>query len=154
MFFEPDRIYRSMKSEVVDDGVGLPLDVCFTPETGSGSDRGRLGACIQEVMRAATLLAEQDIQCEVLDLATIKPLDMETILASVRKTGRLLVVHEACGSFGVGAEIVARVTEEALTALKALAQTPHRGGCCRALLSQRGVLPHHRAGRSPMRLAS
>jgi len=55
----------------------------------------------------------------VLDLATIKPLDMESILTSVRKTGRLLVVHEACGSFGVGAEIVARVTEEALTSLKA-----------------------------------
>ncbi len=59
-----------------------------------------MGACIQEVMRAAALLAEQDIQCEVLDLATIKPLDMESILTSVRKTGRLLVVHEACGSFG------------------------------------------------------
>ena len=119
MFFEPDRIYRSMKSDVVDDGIGLPLDVCFTLRPGRDLTVVAWGACIQEVMRAANLLAEQDIQCEVLDLATIKPLDMESILASVRKTGRLLVVHEACGSFGVGAEIVARVTEEALTSLKA-----------------------------------
>ncbi|WP_139459820.1 alpha-ketoacid dehydrogenase subunit beta [Aeromonas veronii] len=119
MFFEPDRIYRSMKSEVVDDGVGLPLDVCFTLRPGRDITVVAWGACIQEVMRAANLLAEQDIQCEVLDLATIKPLDMETILTSVRKTGRLLVVHEACGSFGVGAEIVARVTEQALPCLKA-----------------------------------
>ncbi|HGP6906307.1 TPA: transketolase C-terminal domain-containing protein, partial [Vibrio cholerae O1] len=104
---------------VVDDGIGLPLDVCFTLRPGRDITVVAWGACIQEVMRAAHLLAEQDIQCEVLDLATIKPLDMESILTSVRKTGRLLVVHEACGSFGVGAEIVSQVTEEAMTALKA-----------------------------------
>ena len=93
-------------------------------------------------MRAATLLAEQDIQCEVLDLATISRWT-ETILASVRKTGRLLVVHEACGGFGVGAEIVARVTEEALTALKGPAQTPSPGGCCRAPTIATRSTTHH-----------
>ncbi|MFR9719222.1 alpha-ketoacid dehydrogenase subunit beta [Aeromonas diversa] len=119
LFFEPDRIYRSVKSQVDDDGVGLPLDVCYTLRPGRDITVVGWGACLQEILRASAVLAEQDIQCEVIDLATIKPLDMTTILASVRKTGRLLVVHEACGSFGVGAEIVARVCEEAATVLKA-----------------------------------
>ena len=61
MFFEPDRIYRSMKSDVVDDGVGLPLDVCFTLRPGRDLTVVAWGACIQEVMRAAALLAERGI---------------------------------------------------------------------------------------------
>ena len=73
MFFEPDRIYRSMKSDVVDDGIGLPLDVCFTLRPGRDITVVAWGACIQEVMRAANLLAEQDIQCEVLILPPSNP---------------------------------------------------------------------------------
>ncbi len=68
---------------------------------------------------AATALAGQGISAEVIDLRTLKPLDQETVLASVRKTGRLVVVHEASGLCGIGAEIAALVAERAFDALKA-----------------------------------
>ncbi len=74
-----------------------------------------VGAC----QAAASELAERGVSAEVIDLRTLKPLDRETVLASVRKTGRLVVVHEASGLCGVGAEVAALVAEQAFDALKA-----------------------------------
>jgi len=68
---------------------------------------------------AAGQLEKHGFSPEVIDVACIKPLDMETILSSVSKTGRCVIVHEACRSFGVGAEIAARINESAFHALKA-----------------------------------
>lgn len=119
MFFEPKRIYRTVKSTVIDNGEALPLDTCFTLRKGRDLTLVTWGACVVESLQAAATLSQQGIEAEVIDLATIKPLDMRTILASLEKTGRLLIVHEASQTCGVGAEILARVAENALCLLKA-----------------------------------
>jgi pyruvate/2-oxoglutarate/acetoin dehydrogenase E1 component len=74
-----------------------------------------VGTCLQ----AAQRLAEQDISAEVIDLRTLKPLDTETVLSSVRRTGRLVVVHEAAAPCGIGAEVAALASERAFGALRA-----------------------------------
>ena len=71
-----------------------------------------------ESMRAAERLASRGVSCEVIDLTTVSPIDFDTILASVEKTGRLVIVHEAARNCGVGAEIAATVAEEGLYVLK------------------------------------
>lgn len=119
LFLEPKRIYRIERQRVEDHGQALPLDTCFTLRQGDDITLVSWGASIMETMSAADKLSEQGIECEVLDLATIKPLDFSTILNSVKHTGRCCIVHEACRSFGVGAEIAAGLAEHALLDLKA-----------------------------------
>ena len=119
IFLEPSRLYRYAKQEVKDDGKALPLDVCFTLRVGDDVTLVTWGAMVKETMSAAEKLAEQGISAEVIDVATIKPLDMDTIIASVEKTGRCVIVHEAPLSCGVGAEIVAQLAEKAMFSLKA-----------------------------------
>ncbi|EIJ0981813.1 TPA: alpha-ketoacid dehydrogenase subunit beta [Vibrio vulnificus] len=119
MFFEPKRIYRTVKSDVVDNGEALPLDRCFTLRKGRDLTLVTWGACVVESLQAAQTLSSQGIEAEVIDVASIKPLDMATIVQSIQRTGRLLVVHEASRSGGVGGEIIARVAEEAMCLLKA-----------------------------------
>ncbi|MGR5062761.1 alpha-ketoacid dehydrogenase subunit beta [Photobacterium sp. DNB22_13_2] len=119
MFFEPKRIYRTVKSTVVDNGEALPLNTCFTLRKGRDLTLVTWGACVVESLQAAHKLSKMGIEAEVIDLATIKPIDMASIIKSLEKTGRLLVVHEACKTCGVGAEIIARVSEHAMCLLKA-----------------------------------
>lgn len=119
IFLEPSRLYRFAKQDVKDDGEALPLDVCFTLRTGDDVTLVTWGAMVKETLAAAEHLSQSGISVEVIDVATIKPLDMETILGSVEKTGRCLVVHEAPLTCGVGAEITAQVAEKALFSLKA-----------------------------------
>lgn len=119
VFLEPSRLYRYAKQEVPDDGKALPLDVCFTLRVGTDITLVTWGAMIKETLAAAELLAKEGIQAEVIDVATIKPLDFETILASVEKTGRCVIIHEAAKTGGVGAEIAAQLAEHALFSLKA-----------------------------------
>jgi 2-oxoisovalerate dehydrogenase E1 component beta subunit len=114
MFLEPVRLYRAMRQEVGDDGKALPLDVCFTLREGSDVTLVTWGAMTLEVLRAAVDLETQDISAEVIDLATLSPIDIDTILESVAKTGRLVIVHEAARNVGVGAEIAALVAEHGL----------------------------------------
>ncbi|GLS26802.1 pyruvate dehydrogenase E1 component subunit beta [Marinibactrum halimedae] len=119
LFLEPKRIYRSLKSDIIDDGQGLPLDTCFTLKEGSDITLVSWGALVTETLDAAHELEAHGISAEVIDLGTIKPLDEATILASVMKTGRCVIAHEACHSFGVGAEIAAMLAEKALFNLRA-----------------------------------
>lgn len=119
IFLEPSRLYRYAKQEVKNDGKALPLDVCFTLRTGEDITLVTWGAMVKETLAAAEQLSTEGVSVEVIDVATIKPLDMETILASVEKTGRCLVVHEAPLTCGVGAEIISQVAEKALFSLKA-----------------------------------
>jgi 2-oxoisovalerate dehydrogenase E1 component beta subunit len=114
MFLEPVRLYRAMRQEVSDDGKALALDVCFTLREGSDVTLVTWGAMTLEVLRAAVDLEAQDISAEVIDLATLSPIDIDTILASVAKTGRLVIVHEAARNVGLGAEIAALVAERGL----------------------------------------
>ena len=114
MFLEPVRLYRAMRQEVLDNGEALPLDTCFVLREGSDVTLVTWGAMTVETLRAALELEQRDISAEVIDVATLSPLDMDTILESVAKTGRLVIVHEAARNVGVGAEIAARVAESAL----------------------------------------
>ena len=117
IFLEPKRIYRASKQVINTDT--LPLDTCFTLKTGHDITLVSWGASLRETLAAAKVLASHGISAEVIDVATIKPLDMATIVTSVNKTGRCVIVHEACRSFGVGAEIAAGLMERAFTKLRA-----------------------------------
>jgi pyruvate dehydrogenase E1 component beta subunit len=119
IFLEPARLYRYAKQMVEDDGQALPLDVCFVLSEGEDVTVVTWGAMVKESLAVATQLREKNISVEVLDVATIKPLDVDTILSSVEKTGRCVIVHEAPLTCGVGAEIAAQIAEKALFSLKA-----------------------------------
>ena len=114
IFLEPARIYRLVKQEVSDDGVALPLDVCYTLREGDDVTVVTWGSMTADVLKAAEQLAVDGIGVEVIDLASISPIDAETILESVARTGRLVIVHEAARNCGVGAEIAAIVAEHGL----------------------------------------
>lgn len=119
VFLEPKRIYRSFKQVVVDDGEALPLDTCYTLKEGKDITMVTWGACVMETLEAAEKLELQGISAEVIDVACIKPLDMDTIFESVKKTGRCIIIHEAARSYGVGAEIAANLAEKGLLNLLA-----------------------------------
>ncbi len=119
IFLEPKRIYRMVKQSVVDNGEALPIGKCFTLREGDDVTLVSWGASMHETMLAANKLANDNIDCEVIDVASIKPLDIDTILASVEKTGRLVIVHEAAKTCGVGAEIAALVSEHCFDFLEA-----------------------------------
>src|SRR5579864_8073526 len=122
VYLEPSRLYRWAKQEVVDDGKALPLDVCFTLRVGTDITLVTWGAMVKETLAVADKLAKEGISAEVIDVATIKPLDMDTILSSVEKTGRCIIIHEAARTCGVGAEISAQIAERALIFLQAPVQ--------------------------------
>jgi len=122
IFLEPKRIYRLVKQPVADDGKALPLGKCFTLQQGDDITLVSWGASIHETQQAARQLADEGISCEVIDVATIKPLDIETLLASVEKTGRCVVVHEGAKTCGVGAEISAQIMENCMSDLLAPVQ--------------------------------
>jgi len=119
VFLEPKRIYRAVKEDVADDGVALPLDTCFQLRQGSDITLITWGAMSVETMTAAAKLAEDGIEADVIDVATLGPLDMATILGSVEKTGHAVIVHEAARTGGFGAEIAARLGEYGLLTLEA-----------------------------------
>lgn len=108
-----------VKQEVPDDGKALPLDQCFILREGSDVTLITWGAMIKETMEAANQLAQQGIEAEIIDVASVKPLDMDTILNSVEKTGRCVIIHEAPLIGGVGAEIAAGIAEQGLLSLLA-----------------------------------
>lgn len=119
IFLEPKRIYRLVKQEVPDDGVALPLEKAFVLREGSDVTLISWGASTYETQQAAEALAQEGISAEIIDIASIKPLDTATIINSVSKTGRCVIVHEAARSGGVGAEIAAQIGEKALLSLLA-----------------------------------
>ena len=122
VFLEPKRIYRLVKQDIEDNGEALPLDVCYILREGDDVTLVTWGAMIAETMQAANKLADNGVSCEVIDVATVSPLDTETILESVEKTGRLVIIHEAARSCGVGAEIAATVAEKGIYDLEAPVQ--------------------------------
>ncbi len=119
IFLEPKRVYRLGKQDIEDNGEALPLDSCFVLRDGIDVTLVSWGASIKETLEAATELSQLGIDAEVIDVATISPLDIDTILDSVTRTGRCVIVHEAALSFGAGAEIAARLACEGITSLLA-----------------------------------
>jgi 2-oxoisovalerate dehydrogenase E1 component beta subunit len=119
VFLEPTRLYRLFKEEVEDNGEALPLDSCFTLREGTDVTLVSWGAMAQDALAAAADLADEGINAEVIDVATLKPLDMDTILASVAKTGRCVVVSEAARTCSFASEISANLAEDGLLTLLA-----------------------------------
>lgn len=119
VFLESTRIYRAVKEWVEDDGEALPLDVCFLLREGHDITLVSWGALISETLAAAERLQQEGIDAEVIDVATLKPLDITPILDSVQKTGRCVIIHEAARTAGFGAEIAAGLAEYGLLSLLA-----------------------------------
>ncbi len=117
VFFEPKRLYHAAKSPI--DGTATPLYQARVVRPGEHVTVVGYGPTISTVLEAAAACAEDGVELEVIDLRSISPLDMPTVVESVRRTGRLIVVHEAPNSFGVGAEIATRVQEQAFYSLEA-----------------------------------
>jgi 2-oxoisovalerate dehydrogenase E1 component beta subunit len=119
LFLEPTRLYRMAKQDVLDDGRALPLDRAQVLREGEDVTVVTWGAMTHETMRAAEQLMHERISCEVIDLASLSPIDHNAVLSSVRHTGRLVIVHEAARNVGLGAEVAATVAERALYDLTA-----------------------------------
>ncbi|MDI9501861.1 MAG: alpha-ketoacid dehydrogenase subunit beta [Bacillota bacterium] len=117
LFLEPKRIYRAFRQEVPEEAYELPIGKAKIVQEGDDITIVAWGAMMPEVQKAVESL--EDISAEIIDLRTISPMDRETIVASVQKTGRILVVHEAAKSFGAGAEIISVVNEKAFLSLEA-----------------------------------
>jgi 2-oxoisovalerate dehydrogenase E1 component beta subunit len=119
VFLEPKRIYRSIKESLKDADEALPLDRCFVLREGTDLSIVTWGAMTVEALAAAEQLAVEGVSAEVVDAATLKPIDVDGIVASVEKTGRCVIVHEAAKTCGVGAEIAASIMECAFLSLLA-----------------------------------
>ncbi|PCJ35407.1 MAG: alpha-ketoacid dehydrogenase subunit beta [Cellvibrionales bacterium] len=119
IFLEPKRIYRAQTQHICDDGQALPLDTCFTLREGEDITLVSWGALISECTQVVDQLSAQGIAVELIDVATVSPIDMNTILQSVAKTGRCVIAHEAPKTGGIGGEIAAQLAEYALLDLEA-----------------------------------
>jgi 2-oxoisovalerate dehydrogenase E1 component beta subunit len=119
MFFEPKRVYRAAKGEVPEGDYTVPIGKASVTRAGKHVTVVTWGAMLYESLEAANQAAAQGVDVEVIDLRTLWPLDIETVIASVKKTGRLVVVHEAPKSCGLGAEVVSLVNEKAFLHLEA-----------------------------------
>jgi pyruvate dehydrogenase E1 component subunit beta len=120
IFFEAKALYHAAREEVPDEAEALPLGKAQVVREGRDLTLISYGAMLRVAREAADTLREEDgVQAEIIDLLTISPLDRETIAASVRKTGRAVIVHEAPRSFGVGAEIATSLMEGCFLSLEA-----------------------------------
>ena len=113
IFFEPKRVYRAAKGEVPEGDYTVPLESASIARAGEDVSLIAYGAMLYEALDAAGKAAEEGVECEVIDLRTLWPVDIEAIIGSVKKTGRLVVVHEAPRTCGFGAELVSLVCERA-----------------------------------------
>jgi 2-oxoisovalerate dehydrogenase E1 component beta subunit len=128
IFFEPKRVYRGRPvqgriepwdQDVPEGEYLVPLEKASVLQEGSGLTLVSWGAMVHETIEAARLAADEGIDCEVIDLRTLWPLDVECLIASVKKTGRIVIVHEAPKTCGFGAELMALVNERAFLHLEA-----------------------------------
>lgn len=119
IFMEPKRIYRAFKQEIPEGDYEIPLGKAKIVEEGEDITIVAWGAMVRDVQKAMEMVKEKGIKPELIDLRTIAPMDRETIIESVKKTGRILVVHEAPKTLGLGAEIISIVNEKAFLYLEA-----------------------------------
>jgi 2-oxoisovalerate dehydrogenase E1 component beta subunit len=119
MFFEPKRVYRAAKGEVPEGDYEVPLGKARVTREGGQVTVIAWGAMWHEVDQAAREAEAAGIDCEVIDLRSLQPLDLDALTASVKKTGRAVVVHEAPRTCGFGAEIAALLQERCFLSLEA-----------------------------------
>jgi pyruvate dehydrogenase E1 component beta subunit len=117
IFIEPKRLYHAAKAEI--DEAPTPMYQARVLRPGRDVTLAGYGPTVPTLLEAAKVAAGEGREVEVVDLRSVSPLDIPTVVESVRRTGRLIVVHEAPHSFGVGAEVAARVLEEAFYSLEA-----------------------------------
>jgi pyruvate dehydrogenase E1 component beta subunit len=117
IFFEPKRVYRSIKEEVPEKEYTIPIGKANIIKPGKDLTLITYGGIVKTAVETSFRIKDVDI--EVLDLRTLSPLDIESILDSVKKTGRVIIAHEAPRTLGLGAEIAAQIYEKALNSLKA-----------------------------------
>ncbi len=119
VFFEPKRVYRAVKMEVPEEPYSVPLSKAKVVRAGEQVTLVAWGAMLFEAFSAAEEVGKEGVDVEVIDLRTLWPLDIDTVVNSVKKTGRFVVVHEAPRTCGFGSELVALVTERAFLHLEA-----------------------------------
>jgi pyruvate dehydrogenase E1 component beta subunit len=119
IFMEPKRIYRAIREEVPEGDYAIPLGKARLVQEGKDVTVVAWGAMVREALNAAEQLKGDRIDLEIIDLRTISPIDVETIITSIRKTGRGVIVHEAPKTCGLGAEIIALINEKAFLSLQA-----------------------------------
>ncbi|MCD8508546.1 MAG: alpha-ketoacid dehydrogenase subunit beta [Bacillus sp. (in: Bacteria)] len=120
IFLEPTKLYRAFKEEVPEELYRVPIGKAKVVKEGSDLTIFSWGAMVREALNGAKQLKEEKgWNCEVVDLRTLYPLDRDTIVQSIKKTGRAVIVHEAHKTAGLGGEIISLINEEALIYLKA-----------------------------------
>ena len=119
MFLEPKKIYRTVRGEVPEEEYTVPIGKANVAREGDDVVIFAYGAMLHVALEAAELASAKGINVEVVDLRTILPFDVETIMSSVKKTGRVVILHEACKTCGFGAEIAAQIAERGILNLKA-----------------------------------
>jgi len=120
LFMEPKRIYRAAKGEVPEGDYTVPLGKAALVKEGTDVTLIAYGAMLHTVNEAVEVMEKEDGRsCELIDLRSLLPLDTETIVASVEKTGRVVIVHEAPKTCGFGAELIAVINEKAFLHLQA-----------------------------------
>ena len=119
LFWEPKRIYRAFKQEIPEEAYEIPIGKAKVVKEGTDITIVAWGAMVRDVQKAVDMAEKKGISAEIIDLRTIAPMDRESFVESVKKTGRILVVHEAPKTLGVGAEIISVVNEKAFLYLEA-----------------------------------
>ncbi len=119
IFLEPKRIYRTFREEVPDDDYTTPIGKASVVSEGSDVTLLSWGAMVQTCNEAVALASKENISVELIDLRSLLPFDIESILRSVKKTGRLAIAHEAPKIGGFGGELAAQVSERAIDSLQA-----------------------------------
>ncbi|MCZ0754255.1 alpha-ketoacid dehydrogenase subunit beta [Anoxybacillus sp. J5B_2022] len=119
IFLEHMKLYRSFRQEVPEGEYTIPIGKADIKREGKDVSIITYGAMVHESLKAASELEKEGISAEVVDLRTVQPLDVETIIASVEKTGRAIVVQEAQKQAGIAANVVAEINERAILSLEA-----------------------------------
>jgi len=120
IFLEPKRIYRTVKEELpADEEFAIPFGKAKVLKEGTGVTLVSWGAMVHTCKAAAELASKENVSVELIDMRTLMPFDIETILASVRKTGRVVIAHEATKVSGFGGELAAQIAERAIDSLQA-----------------------------------
>ncbi len=119
MFLEPKKIYRTVRGQVPDEEYTVPIGKANVAREGDDVVIFAYGAMLHVAMEAAELATAKGISVEVVDIRTLLPFDIETVMSSVKKTGRVVILHEACKTCGFGAEIAAQIAERDILHLEA-----------------------------------
>jgi len=119
IFFEPKRVYRASVNDVPEEQYTLPLGKANIVRPGKDLTVVAWGAMVHEAQKAVDEAAEEGVDCELIDLRSLLPWDAETVIESVKKTGRCVVVYEAPRTLGFGTEIISQIMEDAFDYLEA-----------------------------------